>query len=201
MNKYSILLLTLFSIILIAITVSSLIIIPDDTIIYGEEELNEFIEEAYEEFATYIQVKDKIGKYYGLPPKIEKIALLISPLVSSEINLSSLNIKLNNGENVKLISYNKKIDYILTNYLFEHPIWDNLNSNEFGFLIINDEDKTLQDYNVLNSNTDMAYIIINLGDFSMNYKDTLIVTLFPSTGWEKTIKLVAALPVDNIVLL
>lgn len=186
---------------MIGITVSSLIIIPDDTLDYSEDEINEFIEETFDEIATYIQIKDKMGKYYGEPPKIEKIALLITPLVSSEINLSSLTIKLNNGQNVKLLSYSGGVDHEMSNYLFEHPLWDNITYDEFGFIVINDEDNTLQDYGILNSNTDMAYVIIKLTNFSMSYKDTMLVTLFPSTGWEKTTKLTAALPVNKIVML
>jgi len=201
MNTYSIFTITLLSLILIGITVSSIIIIPDESIDYEEDEINEFIMETFDEIKNFIQIKDRMGKYYGDPPKIEKIVLLISPLFSSEFNMSSLKIKLDNGENVKILSYNGDLCIEISSYLFDNLLWDNVSEDEFGLLIINDDDNALQDYGVLNSNSDMAYVIINLENFSMNYKDTMRITFFPSTGWEKTIIITAELPISKIVRL
>ncbi len=56
------------------------------------------------------------------------------------------------------------------------------------------------DYDAINDNTDMAYIIINLSEeFSMAKGETMDVTLLPSAGIKKTITLDAPLPMKQLV--
>lgn len=170
----------------------------------SEENIDEILDETLDEITTYIQIKDKIGKYYGTPHnyKIKKIAILISPLISQNINMSEMTVKISNNENVKIINFIGISDKIGSNNLFDHPIWDQINENYFGIITTHDKDNSIINYNTINSNTDMLYLIIKLnGSFSMSNGDINIITLFPSTGIQKTIIIEAPLPMRKIVSL
>ena len=190
----------LVSFILISFTIAS--IITGETTETSEENMEEILDDVLDEISTYLQIKDVMGKYYstGLGQKIEKVAILIKPLISQDIDISELTIKLCNGKIVKMLVYSGNAVYIESNSLFEHPVWDNISDSNFGFAVIHDKDRSLVDYDAINDNTDMAYIIINLSEeFSMTQGETMDVTLFPSSGIERTITLYAPLPMKQLV--
>ncbi len=192
----------LISFILIGATAAS--VIMDDSGNNPEENYEEILEEALDEISTYIQIKDALGKYNSTTEEqhIQKIAILIKPLFSIDIDASKLVIKLNNGKQIKMLYYNRQAEFISSNSLFEHPIWTTMTDTDFGFIVILDKDQSIIDYGTINDNTDMTYIIIKLSnDFTMKKGDTLELTLFPSTGITKTINLKAPLPIKQIVAL
>lgn len=192
----------LISFILIGATAAS--VIMGDSGNNPEENYEEILEEALDEISTYIQIKDALGKYNSTTEEqhIQKIAILIKPLFSIDIDASKLVIKLNNGKQIKMLYYNRQAEFISSNSLFEHPIWTTMTDTDFGFIIILDKDQSIIDYGTINDNTDMTYIIIKLSnDFTMKKGDTLELTLFPSTGITKTINLKAPLPIKQIVAL
>ncbi len=156
------------------------------------------------EISTYIQIKDTLGKYYSTEgeQRIQKIAILIKPLFSINMDTSKLMIKLNNGKQVKLLYYNEQAEFIGYHSLVEHPIWDTINDNDFGFIVTLDTDRSLVDHDVLNANIDMAYLIIKLSeDFTMKKGDTLEITLSPSTRITRTLVIEAPLPMKPVVTL
>ena len=192
----------LISFILIGATAAS--VIMGDSGNNPEENYEEILEEALDEISTYIQIKDALGKYNSTTEEqhIQKIAILIKPLFSIDIDASKLVIKLNNGKQIKMLYYNRQAEFISSNSLFEHPIWTTMTDTDFGFIVILDKDQSIIDYGTINDNTDMTYIIIKLpNDFTMKKGDTLKLTLFPSTGVTKTINLKAPLPIKQIVAL
>lgn len=192
----------LISFILIGATAAS--VIMGDSGNNPEENYEEILEEALDEISTYIQIKDALGKYNSTTEEqhIQKIAILIKPLFSIDIDASKLVIKLNNGKQIKMLYYNRQAEFISSNSLFEHPIWTTMTDTDFGFIIILDKDQSIIDYGTINDNTDTTYIIIKLpNDFTMKKGDTLELTLFPSTGITKTINLKAPLPIKQIVAL
>ncbi len=192
----------LISFILIGATAAS--VIMGDSGNNPEENYEEILEEALDEISTYIQIKDALGKYNSTTEEqhIQKIAILIKPLFSIDIDASKLVIKLNNGKQIKMLYYNRQAEFISSNSLFEHPIWTTMTDTDFGFIVILDKDQSIIDYGTINDNTDMTYIIIKLSnDFTMKKGDTLELTLFPSTGITKTINLKAPLPIKQIVAL
>jgi archaellin len=193
----------MISFILIAITTLS-VLSEETNDNLSEEEIQQMLEEAIDPITKYIQIQDQVGKYYGEPhhQKIQKIAIMIKPLISDEIELSELTIKLNNGNNLIILSYKGDAAFRDTNDLFEHQIWDNLTENNFGIIATHDKDNSITDYNTINKNTDMAYIIIKLPEnFYMKKGDTLTVTLFPSSGIQRTTILEAPLPMKKVVSL
>jgi len=190
----------LISFILISITIAS--IITGGTTETSEENMEEILDDVLDEISTYLQIKDVMGKYYSKSgeQKIEKVAILIKPLISQEIKISELTIKLCDGNIVKMLDYSGNAVFIDSNSLFEHPTWNDISDSNFGFVVIHDKDRSLVDYDAINDNTDMAYIIINLSEeFSMTKGETMNVTLFPSSGIKRTISLDAPLPMKQLV--
>jgi archaellin len=192
----------LISFILIGATAAS--VIMGDSGNNSEENYEEMLEDVLDEISTYIQIKEVLGKYNSTTEKqhIQKIAILIKPLFSIDIDASRLMIKLNNGKQIKMLYYNRQAEFLSSNSLFEHPIWNTMTDTNFGFIAILDTDQSIIDYDAINDNTDMTYLIIKLpNDFTMKKGDTLEITLFPSTGITRTINLKAPLPIKQIVSL
>jgi len=190
----------LMSFLLIGATIASVVRSGTGGTTTSEENIDQILNDVLDEITTYIQIKDQIGKYYmdNSVQKIQKIAILVKPLISQDIDISQLTIKLSNGYDVKILNYSGNARFIGTNSLFEHPIWNNITGNSFGFIVTLDSDRSLVDYNTLNA--DMAYIIIKLSEgFSMVKGDSLTVTLFPSSGLARTITLEAPLPIKPVV--
>jgi archaellin len=188
----------LISFILIAATVASIISSGSEGA--SEEEIEEMLDDILDELTTYIQIKDKLGKYSLINDvqQIKQIAILINPLISQDIEAYGLTIKLCDGNNVYILNYSGQATYIGSHGLFGHPIWNDINETNFGFLVIHDNDRSLIDYDVLNK--DMAYVVINLSEeMAMVKRETMEVTLFPSSGITRTTILEAPLPMTSVV--
>lgn len=191
-------LIVLIIFVLISATVASIITQKPGEI--SNQDMEKQLEEVLEEITTYIQIKDTIGRYYKTngEQKIKRIALLIKPLISLDIDASELTIKICNGKSVKILSYSGNAEVIGSNTLFEHPIWNEISDNNFGFIVTHDSDSSLVEYDVING--DMAYTIIKLSeDFYMKKGETLEVTLFPLSGITTMTTLKAPLPIKNVV--
>ncbi len=171
----------------------------------SEEEVGQYeqiLDNAYNEIANYIQVKDVVGKYSYIngEKQIEKIAILIKLLFTNNIDTTEFIIKLNNGEQIKILSNSEQTEFINSYSLFNHPLWDNMRGAGFSIIAIHDKDRSVIDYNTLNHNTDMAYIIIKFTEeFTMRKGDTMAVSIIPSIGVIKTIAIEAPFPMQNIV--
>jgi len=164
-----------------------------------EEDTEEMVNQILDEITTYIQIKDQIGKFYNTygEKKIEKIALLIKPLIIQDIDVTGLTIKLTNGYDVKILNYSGKAEFIGKSSLFEHGIWCEIDYDSYGFVVTLDKDRSLVDYNVING--DMAYVIIKLDEsFSIPQRGYITVTLFPSSGIARTTTLEAPLAIKPI---
>jgi archaellin len=191
----------LISLILIGITVGSAI--TGETL--GgttEEDYQHMVDEVINQISTYLQIKDQKGKYCNMEgvQKIEKIALWISPLFSQDIDVSQLTIQLDDGKNVIMLTYDGNAEAMRPYSLFEHPIWDNLTGANFGFASVVDLDGSLVNYDIINENSDNAYVLIRLPECMMFSKgESLTITLFPSTGIVRTIMLKAPPPIKSVV--
>lgn len=165
-------------------------------------DVDEVLNDVLTEITTYLQIPDAIGKYYEVngTQKIEKIAIMIKPLITCTLDISDITIKLENNENIRILSYSNLSDKLYSYSLFQHPIWRNITDNNFGCLIIHDTDDSIFKENTIDDHTDMIYLIIPLPkDFLMSYKDTIKVNIFPSSGTVKTISLEAPLPMKQVV--
>jgi len=187
------------SIILLAGVAGSVIMSSSDDELV---EYKQILENTYNEITNYIQIKDIIGKYYSIEgeKRIQKIAIFIKPLFSNDIDASEFIIKLNNGEQIKILYNNGQTDFIHSNSLFDHPLWNEVRDNDFSIIALHDKDRSLVDYDSINDNTDMAYIILKLTEeFTMSKGDTMTITIIPSTGVKKIVTIEAPLPMQNIV--
>jgi archaellin len=164
------------------------------------KDMEKILNDVLDDITTYIKILDKMGKFYDIDDqlKIQKIVIMIKPLIIQDIDISDLTIKINNGENVRVLDYSGNAEYIESNPLFEHLIWEKTSVNNFSLIITKDKDRSLINNNVIND--DMAYIIIKLSeDFFMVKGDSLIVTLFPSSGITRTTLLEAPLPMNRVI--
>lgn len=194
-------LMLLISLMLIGITVAS-VITGENSSSTTIDNFDQITKEVMDEISTYIQIKDQKGKYCisNGEQKIEKIALLISPLITQEIDILQLTIQLNDGESVVFLVYTGNVENLVSNSIFDHPIWNNINGSNFGFISIVDIDRSLVNNNIINDCSDNVYIVFKLPcDMTITKNEKLIVTLFPSTGITRTTVLEAPLPIKPIV--
>ena len=194
----------LVTFIILGVVVASVItgITSETTGATEEHNYEQMVEETIDEIATYIQIRDQKGKYYEVDGQMEiqKIALLISPLVSQDIDVTGLTIMLDNGENVKVLYYSGSSSNLNSDKLFEHTIWDSLDSNDFTFITIIDDDSSLVNFNTINDYRDNAYLIFKLPpDMQLCKKDKMVITLFPSSGIDRTIFLEAPPALTSVV--
>lgn len=166
-----------------------------------ETDYDQMVDDVINEISTYIQIKDQKGKFYkeSKEYKIQKITLLVSPMISQDIDLSHLTLQIDNGEMVNILYY-KESRKIGTDSLFENIIWESLNGSNFGLISINDYDNSIEEYDSLNENSDLAYLSFELpSNFYMEKYDKLKITLFPSTGIQRTIILKAPMPMESVI--
>jgi archaellin len=187
--------------ILIGATVTSVINSETESIT-ADYNLEKLTADAIDEISTYIQIRDQKGKFSSIngQQKIEKIAILISPLVSQKIDLSRLTIQLSNDKIVKILKYTGNLELLDTSSLFEHPIWNKLDGNNFGFISISDYDRSLVSSNLLNDFSDNVYIVIRLPtEMAMKTYDKIVVDLFPATGMKTKIILEAPFSISKVI--
>jgi archaellin len=192
----------LIAIMLIVVTAATVLTDETTSTSTEEQDIEQITQEVLDEICSYIQIKDEKGKYYKIDDeqKIQKIALLISPLVSQDIDMTQLTIQIDNGETVRMLYYNSNSAEIGSQSLFEHSLWDNLDIENFGLISIMDIDESITNYHVLNENSDNTYLVFKLSpDMQMSKYDTIKVTLFPSSGITRTTTLKAPMPMKSII--
>jgi len=188
--------------ILIGAVSASVIITDSETI--SEDDLNRITNEVVDEMCSYLQIKQIIGKYQIIQgeQRINKIAILIKPFVSQNIDISHMTIELCDGEQYQMLFFNELAEYIHSHSLFEHPLWDSMTAETFSLLSTIDDDNSIINSHLINKNTDMMFIIIKLpDDRAMKKDDQLEVTILPAPGIGRTVTLEAPLPIKNVVTL
>jgi archaellin len=183
--------------------VSASILLTEQTT-FSEEDLNHMTDEIVDELCSYLQIKQIIGKYQILQGQqtIQQIAVLIKPLVTQDIDISSMTITLDNGEQLQVLFYIRYAAPIGSRALFDHPLWDNTSSGSFSILSIIDDDNSIIRSHVINKNNDMAFILIRLpGNMAIQYGDQIKMTLTPSPGVGRTVLLEPPMPMKSLVTL
>jgi len=191
----------LVSLLLIGITTAS-VLSDGSSGLTEEADLNQITNEVIDEISTYIQIRDIKGKFCEIDgvKKIQKIAILISPLVTQDISLSQLTIQLDDGESLHMLNYSLYAESLDENSIFEHSIWKNIRGENFGFISIYDFDNSLINHDLINDYSDNAYIVFELPlDMALAKHEKIIITLFPSSGITRVIELEAPLPIKSVV--
>jgi len=170
----------------------------------SEKDLNKITNEVVDEICSYLQIKHIVGKYQTIQgeEKIQKIAILIKPLVSQDLDISRMTIELSNGEQLQMLFYNGCAESMNSHSLFEHPLWDSVTPGTFSLLTTIDEDNSIIISHVINKNTDMTFILLKFpDDIAMKYGDELRVTILPSPGMGRTVTLESPLTTKHVVTL
>jgi archaellin len=194
----------LIFLILIGVVSASVIINGTTSDSDSGTDLNQITNEAIDEISTYLQIKDIVGKYQVLQgeQQIQKIAIMIKPLTSLNIDITHMIIKISNRDQLHILYFNGNSSTIGPYSLFDHPLWDTLDGNTYTLIPLIDDDSSMTASHCINKCTDTAFLLIRLpSDCTMNYGDTLQVTLLPSPGVERTVLLEAPLPTSPIVTL
>ncbi len=203
LSRLTILVAVTLTIFTIAAAAATTVIYTKDTST-DEQEIQQLINDIIDDVASYIQVKDIIGKYHDHKgtQKITQIALLIKPLTTEQIDVSQLMLQLSNGESLQLFFYGESVDRYRSSHLFEHTLWTTLSNQTFGTLVTLDKDNSLVQHHTFNKNTDMAFLIINLPEeYYLKKGDTLTIKLLPTQGMQRTFELEAPLPIQRVVTL
>ncbi|HVQ00084.1 MAG TPA: hypothetical protein VMT57_01080 [Candidatus Thermoplasmatota archaeon] len=192
----------LIVIILIAAVAGSVIIQTTQDV--SNRDLTSITNEALDEITTYLQVKNVIGKYEDVQGQevIQRIAVLIKPLVSLHLDITKLTIMISDGNDVHLLTFSGLAAPIKSYSLFSHPLWDLINDSSFGIISTVDDDNSMIDAHTIDKNTDMGFIIINLpATDRLLYDESMQLTLIPSPGNERIITLEPPLPTSQVVTL
>jgi archaellin len=192
------LILTLIIIVIIPLTAVSLVNTATPNIRLFDYE--HFVDDIIDDITSYIQIKNAMGKYQNIEgsQQINQIALLIQPLLTTNIDMTTLTIQLTNNQNVKYLTFNGEAQNINNHLLFSHPLWKQINQNTYGTVAILDEDQSLTSHNTINK--DLTYLLIQLPEeFYLKKGETITLTLYPSTGQQKTITLKAPMPMTEII--
>jgi len=199
-------LILFFALILIAAIAASILIsnIASSQTSSDENDLTRITQETVNEITTYLQVKDIHAKYTMTDPEptIHALAILIKPLVSSEIDLQTLTIEISNGQTINFFTYSTNTAPIGSFSLFEHPLWNNTSTANFSALVLLDTDHSILDYHTINAQNDIAYLLLKLPDnLSLKKDDAITITLLPGTGVTRTLTVTAPLPMHSVVSL
>jgi archaellin len=183
--------------------VSASVLLNNTTSITNTD-LNQLTNEVIDEISTYIQIKTVVGKFQSIhgDQQIQKIAILIKPLVSFNIDITHMIIKISTSNQLYILYFNGNTSPIGPYSLFDHPLWDTLIGNNYTIIPLIDDDSSIMKYHTINKNTDNAFLLLNLPDDSaMKKGDILEITLIPSPGTERTVILEAPLPTSHVVTL
>ncbi len=170
----------------------------------SEEDYTQMVNEVVDELSNYIKINDVVGKYDEVHGnyQIQKLAIMIRPLISTQVDTSVMTIKISDGEHLYILFPTGQVALIGTRSLFDNPLWENTPQGTFSFISIIDDDSFLIDHHVINKNTDTQFIIINLPrDVIMRYGDIMEITLIPAPGTQRTLSLEAPLPTTHVVSL
>jgi len=188
--------------ILIAAVVGSEIIQTTQEV--SSADLTSITNEALDEITTYLRIKNVVGKYETIQGQegIQRIALLIKPLVSIHLDIEKLTIMISNGDDLRILSFSGQVAPIKSYSLFGHPLWETMNESSFSLLSTVDDDNSMIDFHLINKNTDMGFIILDLpATDPLLYGESLQVTLAPSPGNECSVTLEPPLPTTRVVSL
>lgn len=170
----------------------------------SNQNLTRITSDALDEITTYFQIKNVVGKYETIQGQegIQRIALLIKPLVSLHLDIAKITIMISNGDELRILSFSGQVATISSHSLFNHPLWSSMDEGSYSVISTIDDDNSMTDVHTINKNTDMGFIILKLpATDPLLYGESLQVTLIPSPGNECSVTLDPPLPTSHVVSL
>jgi len=168
-----------------------------------DQDLAQMTAETIDKYSTYIDVDFKVGKFYEIDgsQRIKRIAIQITPLFSTDIDLNQMTMQLLSRDNLQILNYTGIVKKYSSGSLFDDSIWDNITESNFGFLVINDIDDSMIDFDLINENSDRSYLIFKLSDgMALEKYDSLYVSILPGNGLTRSINLKAPMPIKPLIV-
>jgi archaellin len=184
--------------------VSASVIINTTQTVSSDKDLNKITNEVVDKICSYIEIKDIVGKFQQVQgqQKITQLLILINPLISQQIDIKHMTIKLTDGEQLRFLYFNGNVNTVNSYSLFDHPSWNTITPDTYSILSVIDDDGSITSSHVFNKNTDLAFIQIKLSPEAALIKgDSLQITILPSPGMERTVTIEAPLPTTHVVTL
>jgi archaellin len=104
-------------------------------------------------------------------------------------------------DTLKILNYTGMVKKYSGGSLFDDSIWDNITESNFGFLVINDIDDSMIDFDLINENSDRSYLVFKLSDgMALEKYDSLYVSILPGNGLTRSISLKAPMPIKPLVV-
>ncbi|MEM0466463.1 MAG: hypothetical protein QXX20_02525 [Candidatus Thermoplasmatota archaeon] len=195
--------LILVTILFVGATATSVLLNQSNSV--TKENLTQIIDTVATKYSTYLQIEGILGQYSMIDThrQIGNIAILIEPLVTANIDLSSMVITLNTGDTVQILRYNGNAKLLQTHHsLFSHPQWETISNNTYSALSIHDLDNSLVAHNILNDHADLTYLIIKTPEeIHIKNGDQLSITFLIPNGIIRTITLDIPFSTKNVVSL
>ena len=139
--------------------------------------------ESTEQVASGIQILQILGMHNG--SNINKMAIFISPNAgSAPIDLSQAVVTLSDGNVKRVLKYNESIFANISDggSVFDNPVWNNLSSNDFGIIVIQDADHSCKASTPVINKGDIVAIIVNTTGLSMGPRSTITGEVIPEFG-------------------
>lgn len=191
----------LFSLIIVGAVAADIIDGTSGTSV--DQDLAQMTAETIDKYSTYIDVDFKVGKFFKIDgsQRIKRIALQITPLFSTDIDLNQMSMQLLSRDTLKILNYTGMVKKYSGGSLFDDSIWDNITESNFGFLVINDIDDSMIDFDLINENSDRSYLVFKLSDgMALEKYDSLYVSILPGNGLTRSISLKAPMPIKPLVV-
>jgi len=179
-------------------------VIMNKTTSVSNTDLNRLTNEIVDEITSYLQIKTIVGQYQTIQgnQRIQKIAVMIKPLISQTIDLTHMIIEVSTKEQFFVLYFNGNVSPLGSYTVFDHPLWGTLTQDTYSVIPILDDDSSMVTYHSINKNTDSAFLLVQLPDAcTMQKGDVVQITLQPSPGAERTVVLEAPLPISHVVTL
>jgi len=164
------------------------------------ESVENLINDTLNEITSYLKIEETFGKYYNSngERRVERILIFVKQFITSNVNISDLTIKIQNDNDIMMLSYSGYATKVNSSPLFSHEIWDKTN-NSFSVIVNIDTDRSILDYNIMNKDT--CYFVIDLPEqFFMKNKDSLIVSIIPGKGTTSSVILeTPSMHLSNII--
>lgn len=186
---------------LVGVAAGSLMMQSSDSF---EIDLEQLTDDAVNEISTYLVVKDIFGKYSSQDQDrcISQIVLLVKPMFHGSLEISGLSLQLNNGDDICVLSYADMIGTLSENRIFSHSLWQELPSDSYGLIVLNDADGSVESLHCLNDPSDAVYLLLKLpSQYQLSKDDSMILTLVPEIGIQRTFFLEAPLSMSAVVSL
>jgi len=189
----------LFIVSLFLITVTASTIINTNTSV-SSEDINQYVEDTINEITRYIQIKQIYGAFTTHKPySLSKIAIMISPLYSNDIDISNLMIQIQTHDSLSIYTYSDQVIALENNDVFTHPIWNQLTNRSFGIISMIDKDKSLIHHHVLSDASDLGVLTIPIEDGIIQKGDDVTICILSGDSIQKTISFKTPLPINKIV--